>query len=208
MNAIQLIARLALALALVSGLAGCGKIKQGVEEALKKAKEEGRSAAARTNPAAASASDAGSEGHAEIRQVSAQEYPAFVATQGRVVVVDFYADWCGPCRTLGPSLERVVNSFGSRVALGKVNVDQAKQVAAQAGVTSIPDVRIFVDGKAVDQFVGLLPEDDLRARIYRQVKTLPAPTLDPTAPADPSQPAVNPITPMEKDWLPPGIERR
>lgn len=188
--------------ALLATLPGCGKIKRGVEQALEKAKSGSESAA--TPP---SAPQAVPQGRPEIRHLSAEEYPAFVATKDRVVVVDFYADWCAPCRTLGPVLERVAGGFGSRVALGKVNVDQAQQLAAQAQVKSIPDVRIFVNGQMVDRFVGALPEEQVRARIDRQLATLPAPPPDQIAPAEPPKP-VNPVAPMEKDWLPPGIERR
>lgn len=160
---------------------------------------------------APSATDPAPLGRAAIQQLSAAEYPAFITRPGRVTVIDFHADWCGPCRTLGPVLERVVAGFGSQAALGKLNVDQVQQLAAKAGVKAIPDVRIMVNGQVVDQFVGAIPEDQVRERIARQVAKLPAPALAAEPAAAPSTPAtrpVNPIVPMEKDWLPAGIERR
>ena len=158
---------------------------------------------------AAPAQPAPAAGQAEVRHLSATDYPAFIAQADRLVVVDFYADWCGPCRTLGPILERVVASQGAQVALGKLDVDKAKEIAMQEGVKSIPDVRMFVNGKRVDQFIGALPEEEVRNRISRQVATLPKPTnAAQAAPSSPVKRPVAPIGPMDKNWLPPGIERR
>jgi len=87
------------------------------------------------------------------------------ASHDRLVVVDFWAPWCGPCRTLGPILDRVTGEFGERVALAKVNVDENPELARAWSVQGIPAVKIFRDGKPVAEFVGARPEDEVRQTI-------------------------------------------
>ncbi len=81
----------------------------------------------------------------------------------RPVLVDFWAPWCGPCRTLMPLLDRIADDYGGRFALAKVNTDEQQQVAGQFGIRSIPTVMLFHQGTAVEQFVGVQPEATIRA---------------------------------------------
>jgi len=77
------------------------------------------------------------------------------------VIVDFWAPWCGPCKTLKPMLEKLVAAEGGKVKLVKVNTDEQQGIAGQLNVRSIPAVFAFKDGKPVDGFVGALPESKL-----------------------------------------------
>lgn len=74
------------------------------------------------------------------------------------VLVDFWADWCGPCKVLGPVLERLAEKSNNQWVLAKVDTDKYQNLARQYGIKSIPHVKLFVDGKAVNEFTGALPE--------------------------------------------------
>jgi putative thioredoxin len=85
------------------------------------------------------------------------------------VLVDFWAPWCGPCKTLGPMLERLEAESAGKWKLVKVNVDENQELAAHFQVRSIPHVVAFADGRPVDQFIGVLPEGQLREFLDRLV---------------------------------------
>jgi putative thioredoxin len=77
------------------------------------------------------------------------------------VIVDFWAPWCGPCKTLGPALEAAVTAAGGKVKMVKINVDENQQVSAQLRIQSIPTVYAFHDGQPVDGFQGALPQSQV-----------------------------------------------
>ena len=97
------------------------------------------------------------------------------------VVVDFWAEWCGPCKTLGPTLERLTDEAGGAFELAKIDVDQNQALAGQMGVQGIPTVVAFKGGQPVDRFTGALPESQVREWLAQFV---PNPMDDFVAAAD------------------------
>src|SRR3954470_5476926 len=91
-------------------------------------------------------------------------FAADVLEQSRAVpvIVDFWAPWCGPCKTLGPALEAAVDAAGGAVKLVKVNIDENPEIAQQLRIQSIPTVYAFKNGQPVDGFMGAIPEAQIR----------------------------------------------
>jgi len=92
------------------------------------------------------------------------------ASREQPVIVDFWATWCGPCKTLGPALERAVLAAKGKVKLVKIDIDKHPAYAGQLRVQSIPTVYAFVDGRPVDGFMGAVPESQIKAFIDRLVQ--------------------------------------
>src|ERR1700719_4068260 len=103
-----------------------------------------------------------------VGEFNAGNWQKEVAESGKPVLVDFWAPWCGPCLKLGPTIDRIADQFAGRVKVGKLNVDDAPDVATKYGVTSIPRVFIFKGSdKPREKIVGLTSERELVSAINR-----------------------------------------
>lgn len=95
-----------------------------------------------------------------IKHISEAQFDAEVLQDKGIVLVDFYADWCGPCQMLGPILEEVSDTL-DKVKVVKVNVDEAQGLAQQYGVMSIPTVYLFDGGAKMEKFVGVKSKEEI-----------------------------------------------
>ena len=86
-----------------------------------------------------------------------------------LMVVDFWAAWCGPCRTVAPIIERLAKEYAGRVAFGKPNVDENPLTAGEFDVQSIPTLLIFRNGEAIDGIIGAVPKDQIESKIKAQL---------------------------------------
>jgi thioredoxin 1 len=108
-----------------------------------------------------------------VRALTNNEFEQEVLKAEGLVLVDFWATWCPPCRRLAPTVEAVAADYAGRLTVAKVDVDESPELAQRYGIQSIPTLILFRDGKPVDKRLGALPKDDLRQFVDAQIVTSP-----------------------------------
>ena len=100
-----------------------------------------------------------------VQHFSDSDFAQEVLASDVPVMVDFYADWCGPCRMVAPIVEELAGEYAGKVKIGKINVDENHNTAKQYNVMSIPTILFIKGGKVVDQLIGALPKASLQQKL-------------------------------------------
>ena len=100
-----------------------------------------------------------------VLKLTSENFVSEVKNSDRTVVVDFYADWCGPCKMMSPVIDSIAEELGDKIKVGKVNTDENIDLAEEFGIMSIPTIIIFKKGQVVKQFVGVTAKSELMEAI-------------------------------------------
>lgn len=104
-----------------------------------------------------------------VLEINTENFDNEVKSHNGIVVVDFFANWCGPCRKLAPILEEVESELASKVKFAKINTDENLEMAKQYQVSGLPTLMIFKNGEAVERLVGLMPKSSIITNIEKHV---------------------------------------
>ncbi|MFH1359640.1 MAG: thioredoxin [Candidatus Omnitrophota bacterium] len=102
-------------------------------------------------------------------QLTVKNFEQEVLKSSVPVLVDFWAEWCGPCKMVSPVIDEVAKEFSDRIKVGKVNIDEAQDLAMRYSVMSIPTLMFFKDGQPVDQVIGAVGKDQLISKINQNL---------------------------------------
>ncbi len=104
-----------------------------------------------------------------ILNINDSQFETEVINSGKTILVDFWAEWCGPCKVLGPKLEEISSELADSVKIIKINIDKNKETAQKFGIRSIPTMIIFKDGKDVETMTGNLSKKEILGKLTAQI---------------------------------------
>ncbi|NNC88475.1 MAG: thioredoxin [Akkermansiaceae bacterium] len=135
------------------------------------------------------------------KQGTSSNFAQWTRREDVLILVDYYADWCPPCKQLAPQLEALARNHGDKVVVVKVNIDEERDLAMKAGVQSIPDMRLLHGGKQLKQIIGYRPAAQLEQMVVKHAAILPPPGAAPEG----GTAGDGTIQKMKGEWLPPGV---
>lgn len=100
-------------------------------------------------------------------EVNDQNFEDVILKAGKPAIVDFWAEWCGPCRVIGPLVEQIAEEYGDQIVVGKLDVESSSQVPGQYGIRNIPTVLFFKDGELKDKQVGAVPKEKIVEKLQK-----------------------------------------
>ncbi|MCL2058342.1 MAG: thioredoxin [Oscillospiraceae bacterium] len=100
---------------------------------------------------------------ANIITLNSENFRDATAMADKLVLVDFWAKWCAPCRAVAPILERLAGEYPEKLLIGKLDIDEQREIAIEFGISSIPTIQLYKDGKMIDALVGSRPYKDYKA---------------------------------------------
>ena len=104
-----------------------------------------------------------------VNKFNVSNFEAEVLQSDIPVFVDFYADWCGPCKMMSPVIDKLAEEYAGRIKVGKVNVDENSDLAVKYGIMSIPNMVFFKNGEVVDRVVGAIPKPQMQAKFEKNL---------------------------------------
>ena len=102
-------------------------------------------------------------------EITSANFQEVVLNADKPVLVDFWAEWCGPCRMVGPVVEEIADDFADSAVVGKLNVDEHQDIAVKYGIRSIPALLYFKNGEVADSVVGAVPKHQLASKLEEQI---------------------------------------